>query len=745
MGVRPLSPSEAQGIFLPTSASPVSATSRRMLTHEAGVACEPQLSTQDAPLKRKRSEHSDVSRRTKVTASLAASSYAQHGAPQVPMSTTCSPLNDTTHTAGSSRFDSARLDAAEITRTSPEESQQYGANDSSMGFAKILLGEDDDSDSPASGAIPGDAGRSAADPQSLGSILTPLPSQTILQIAVDAYFDRVNWYIMLFHRPSFAIRTQNILRQTAWRRDELCDVLLVAVVAAVGLRCVEHDKTWKGHRLLEAYAVTAESLVSDLMSQISSRFYELMLESRIEVFQICMLLTIYHVYYGSSTYAWNVSGVSTRTAYALALHCDKARKMDEVAREVSNRCWNHLVVSDQFSSMIFGRPASLDPAFAQFKKLADLDDTDLPEGTAALPVFQVPGRPVSFLTYHTLKFELYDIIRQTLQSFKVLQLQSPVSVQDLKALIQVVNSTEVMLQQWHDNLPVVFKSSQWPADDPWNVLELDQCSPEELSLRRKIGLQGFLLQLLYDAARVWAHRPLLKLRISISPKEGNDKIALDDVPDSLGISVRTALRMSRVPVHEFEGHLAQSFVLMHLFTAGVILCIAPTCQPYSQVAGEAKAGVLRIIAACRAIKDESKIAKHTDQMLTRLYKKTMQREMDNALRPPDTAVPKDRLLAPALTERHSQDSGDYARPHRESSVLSKSAPFQAGMATASSASGRVGTLSALDYQDRIADEVPDQQPVVSYLQFESLYHNNQMSSYINEHIDEAYGAFEQSK
>ncbi|KIW92942.1 uncharacterized protein Z519_06791 [Cladophialophora bantiana CBS 173.52] len=654
-------------------------------------------------------------------------------------------MNDITHPAGPAHFDGASLEMADITRTSPEESQQFGANDSSMGFAKILLGEDDDSDSPASGAIPGDAGHSATDPQSFGCILTPLPSQTILQVAVDAYFDRVNWYIMLFHQPSFAIRTQNILRRSAWRRDELCDVLLVATVAAVGLRCVEHDKTWKGHQLLEAYSVTAESLVSDLMSQIGSRFYELMLESRIEVFQICMLLTIYHVYFGSSTFAWNVSGVSTRTAYALALHCDKARNTDEVAREVSNRCWNHLVVSDQFSSMIFGRPASLDPAFAQFKKLADLDDTDLPEGTAALPVLQEPCGTVTFLTYHTLKFELYDIIRQTLQSFRVLQLQSPVSVRDLKALIQVVNTTELMLKQWHENLPAVFKSSRWPADDPWNVLELDQCSAEEHSVRRKIGLQGFILQLLYDAARVWAHRPLLKLRISISPREGNVKIGLDDIPDSLGTSVRAALRMSRVPVNEFEGQLAQSFVLMHLFTAGVILCIAPTCQPYSQMASEAKAGVLRIIAACRAIKDESKIAQHTDQMLTRLYKKTMQREMDNALRPPDTGITKDRL-GQTLAEKQTQDSAGYPRGpgHGETSMMSsRPTPFQVGAETPSAAIGRgAGTLAALDFDARRADEFPDQ-PVVSYLQFESLCHNDRMLSHANEHFDEAYGAFEQ--
>ncbi|KAI1616635.1 hypothetical protein EDD36DRAFT_141415 [Exophiala viscosa] len=610
-----------------------------------------------------------------------------------------------------------------------------------MGFAKFVLGEDDENDSPVDGQLPGDARQSDTDEQTFPWISTRWPSPSVLQVAVDAYFDRVNWYILLFHQPSFTVRAQNIVQPSAWRRDGLCEVLLVAAVAAFGLRCVQHDKTWKGHRVLEAHSVTAGSVVADLMSQIGTHFYEIMLESRIEAYQICMLLTTYHVYFGSSNFAWNVSGVSSRTAYALALHCDKARNTDEIAREVGNRCWNHLVVADQFSTMILGRPASLDPAFAQFRMLTELDDTELPSSTAALPILQEDERPVSFLTYHTLKFEIYHIIRQTLQSFKVLQLPSPASVQDLKAFIQVVNTTEDRLKQWHENLPAVFKPSQWSAEDPWNVLELERCTPEERSVRRKLGLQGFILQLLHDAARVWAHRPLLKLRISLSPNQ--DKIPLDDLPDSLGTSVRAALRMSGIPVNEFEGHVAQSFVLMHLFTAGIILCIAPTCQPYSQVAGEAKAGVLRIIAACRAIKDDSKIAKHTDQMLTRLYKRTMEREMENALRVSDTGRPKDRI-GQTVAGRQFQDNHAAPQSHRRG-YTTPQATSQVDMEAATAATVQSETPSGLDYQNgNRADEWPDES-VVSYLQFESLHHADRTDFHVDEHIDEAYGAFEESE
>ncbi|KAK5028268.1 hypothetical protein LTS07_006359 [Exophiala sideris] len=705
----------------------------------AGAKCEPQLAGQESPMKRRRSTHSDVARRTRVTTPSTASNYVQHDVPYLPTNPDSSPMGHVIHASGGSHVNGPGLDVVDTTEPSPDESRQYGANESTMGFAKFILGDDDESDSPVNGQIPGDARQSNAVSQSFPWISTRWPSPSVLQIAVDAYFDRVNWYILLFHQPSFTVRTQNIVQPSAWRRDELCEVLLVAVVAAFGLRCVQHDKTWEGHRVLEAHSTTAEAVVSDLMSQIGAHFYEVMLESRIEAYQICMLLTTYHVYFGSSNFAWNVSGVSNRTAYALALHCDKARNTDEIAREVGNRCWNHLVVSDQFSTMIFGRPASLDPAFAQFRKLTELDDTELPSSTATLPILQGDNRPVSFLTYHTHKFAIYHIIRQTLQSFRVLQLPSPASVHDLKAFIQVVNTTELRLKQWHENLPAVFKPSQWSADDPWSVLELDQCTPEERSVRRKLGLQGFILQLLHDAARVWAHRPLLKLRISLSPSQ--DKVPLDDLPDSLGTSVRAAVRMSGIPVNEFEGHVAQSFVLMHLFTAGIILCIAPTCQPYSQMAGEAKAGVLRIIAACRAIKDDSKIAKHTDQMLTRLYKRTMEREMENALRASDSGRPKDRI-GQTLAGRQSQDNHDASQSHRRNNTMPQ-ATDQVDIEAATTATFQSETPSALDYQPAIrGDEWPDES-VVSYLQFESLHHADRMDFHVDEHIDEAYGAFEE--
>src|SRR5258707_880621 len=130
-----------------------------ILCVRAGITCEPQLSTPDSPLKRKRSLHSDAGPRAKSSAPGATSAYVQHHVPPGATNTSCSPSADHAYPAGRSYFNDAKPELAALSRTSPAESQQYGANDSTMHFAKIVLGEDDDNDSPASGTIPGDAQR----------------------------------------------------------------------------------------------------------------------------------------------------------------------------------------------------------------------------------------------------------------------------------------------------------------------------------------------------------------------------------------------------------------------------------------------------------------------------------------------------------------------------------------------------------------------------------------------------------
>jgi len=92
---------------------------------------------------------------------------------------------------------------------------------------------------------------------------------------------------------------------------------------------------------------------------------------------------------------------------------------------------------------------------------------------------------------------------------------------------------------------------------------------------------------------------------------------------------------------QFNHQLSLSFAFMHFFTAGVILCIPPARQPFTPLAQEAKAGIMRIILASRSLGSSSQIARHIDQLLTALLRITVIREMDNALQ---NQVPTQGLL-----------------------------------------------------------------------------------------------------
>jgi hypothetical protein len=156
-----------------------------------------------------------------------------------------------------------------------------------------------------------------------------------------------------------------------------------------------------------------------------------------------------------------------------------------------------------------------------------------------------------------------------------------------------------------------------------------------------IYFQAAILQLTYDAAVIQTQRPVLEQRFHNSTCSAS---VLDAMHKSLGVATAAALRISRIPVHKLNNHFAASFASMQQFTAGVILCIQPTSQPFTTAANEAKEGVMRIIHCSRGFSHYNRIAKQTDELLTELLKVTIERETSRALRETRPSSP-DRGLA----------------------------------------------------------------------------------------------------
>ena len=534
---------------------------------------------------------------------------------------------------------------------SPAERQKFGANSSAVGFAARIFGDSAASHSSDISNIPGHGGGSAKTAPGAGprwTLVTMLrPPSEAMEGLIDVFFDRMHWFILIFHEPSFRRSAQRVCLSDTWDRSELGPVLATLMVSAIGLQSVVHDASWHGHELLAESSLEAGSLRDALIREVRFHLLDLLDDCCIETMQVCSLLGTYCIFHASPTLAWNILGLSVRTAYALALHCDDDEQdYDPVIAQVRRRNWNHITVADTFAAMIYGRPACLDAAFSHLQPLYDLDDSTLGPGLSANPLLagaSPDGRgAVTKLTFHVLKFRLYEITRQALNRFRVLRLQNPISAEDLASLVKAVQYFRTLLEAWRADLPPAFNFETGSRDDPLDGLADNvTLSPEEQRARQQLSLQILTLCVTYDSAIIFIHRPLLEYRVPAASQQqqqhhqqGSPNQA-DVARESLELSVSAALRISRLPVARLETQFVISFILMNFFTAGVILCIPPTIWPFSTLAHEAKAGTLRIIRASRGLRTVSQIARHTEQLLTGLLKLSLQQEVDNGLQQDD--------------------------------------------------------------------------------------------------------------
>lgn len=181
------------------------------------------------------------------------------------------------------------------------------------------------------------------------------------------------------------------------------------------------------------------------------------------------------------------------------------------------------------------------------------------------------------------------------------------------------------------------------------------------------------------------------------------------------------------------------------------MCIPPIHLPYGELASESKAGVLKIISSSRAVSSMNSIARHTDQVLTKLYRKTIQREMDHALRDPgDQGSP----LLPVKHDSVGNAPPSYANGSRtlrrrppEATSNSPVMPEMDDTATASFVNGEYSIGPDNSPLPVTLPGGPDSStaPVVSYLQFRPQQPFETTGTFLTEHLDEAFGIFDQSK
>ncbi|KAH8892347.1 hypothetical protein GQ53DRAFT_719364 [Thozetella sp. PMI_491] len=515
---------------------------------------------------------------------------------------------------------------------SSTEAQQFGANRSAISLATNVY-ENLGTHAPTeTSAIPGDASPTSASSSTWTLQSMEMPPQRVMDALIEVYFDKMHWFIWIFHKPSFLDQALQILSVSSWQRRDMGKVLVTLTVAAIGLKCAIQNTSSDSQQFLASVSSNPRKLIDQIIAEVRTHLVDLLDDNCIETVQVSLLLGALYIFHGSPSLAWATIGLAVRASYALALHC--ASESDSpIATQIRRRCWNHLTVADTFASQIYGRPAALDPAFSDLLPLAEMDDTiiDISDGSQ---IQDDPRDSVNALTFHCLKYRLYAIIRKTLSTFRLLRLHNPMTVEELESLIGAVQTIDAQLMEWKATLPRLLSGvhiSGHDASGGWSEELLDNYDGQDGDFHR-LRLQAHLLRITYDAAIILAHRPLLEHKLSSEYSQGLSKSTTESVSKSFDLCVKAALRISRTPVMQFKHEFCMAFIFVHLFTAGVILCIPPTSHPFSSTAQDAKTGAFRIIQAAKALSPHSHIARHTERLLSDLLKLSLHREVDLAFK-----------------------------------------------------------------------------------------------------------------
>ncbi|CAG8098809.1 unnamed protein product [Penicillium olsonii] len=536
----------------------------------------------------------------------------------------------TLHSIGSTAETSHGADDSNLYAGKSPKEPQSGANASAIDFARRVFNEEEAGRTLTGASIPGDTGVTTFDNSLWHLTDVELPPEDVMLALIDVYFERMQWFVMLFHEPSFRQTARRIISGNAWRRQDLSPTMAVLAVAMIGLQSVLPDQNWPGHEILRKHSIDGTRLMHGFINEIRRNLLDISVDCRIEAVQVCFLVSSYYVYHNSPSIAWTVSGMAVRSAYALDLYTKSSQYENPVVDEIRSRCWNHAIVADTFTSIIYGRPSSIDTGLVALHSIRDMDDLVLDPLLLRNEWISATGSPVTSAGFFSMKYELYDIIRHILSRLRRLQVKSESTEDDLRAVAEASQESEDQLNSWRKRVPQLFDFEYWGYDDRLQQFEQQI---EGLPVRAKrqaetIILQAACLQLTYDGALIQARRPLLEQRIT----SACSRSVADAIHESLKVATAAALRISRIPVLRFKHHFAESFVSLQQFTAGVILCIPPTSQPFTTVAHEAKAGIMKIIHASTAFGSHNRIAKQTAQLLTDLLKVTAEREITGALR-----------------------------------------------------------------------------------------------------------------
>ncbi|KAF1913799.1 fungal-specific transcription factor domain-containing protein [Ampelomyces quisqualis] len=185
------------------------------------------------------------------------------------------------------------------------------------------------------------------------SIADLLPSRSLADALVSAYFDNVHMYLPLFHRSIF----QYQLGATYSRQSELLKecrdvgwLICLAMVFAFGCEQLQEHDPEQANALKRKYLEFAKIY-----------FRKLLTSTSLVNVQALMMLHLHHHTLGQKSTSWLLVGLGARMAITMGMHRDGSnRGFDPIERNTRRQVWWSIYVLEKMLCSVLGRPTVID-------------------------------------------------------------------------------------------------------------------------------------------------------------------------------------------------------------------------------------------------------------------------------------------------------------------------------------------------------------------------------------------------
>lgn len=477
-----------------------------------------------------------------------------------------------------------------------------------------------------------------------------LPTSEAAFLLVDNYFDRIHWFMLLFHQREFRDKFQRLYasepggsqQSTSRPRSRLADVAVLLAVMATSLQYTNDLQKSQ----LALHGINADLLKDRMLTALRLRLLDILSVGTIEVVQTLVLLGSYYLFHGEPELAWPLCGCALRIAQALNLHrkfprngpAGSAVKPSNAARK---RCWWAVYEIETFCSMLYGFPLSISDSDC------DIDPLDPYDESSASGVQDHSSTEPSLLHYKCAMSTLSAIVKSALVDLYGTQRdrdpQDNPIIDQASRLPSVVKKVERLgsrLLDWHANLPQKLQLGNLDAgfaarQQSSDALSADGQGHSQIPFEEHIfQLQTLALKLAFENAKILIHRPLLSLKIITRPNQlhhvSNDHV--DPCASAINTCRESALQISLVQVcpiiKRAADTYAAAFMSLHLFTAAVTICIITSLDPLNPKSQECKLGVCRLMEMQTLLKDKSIVASQGLDITRRLMSLTLTKEIN---------------------------------------------------------------------------------------------------------------------